>query len=69
MLVIGLARAGLLDSATVDRWLVAASGKNHRWNKTTKNHVSDTLLKYKGVQAGEIDWRPTETIPEDFYAM
>ena len=21
------------------------------------------------VQAGEVDWRPTETIPEDFYAM
>jgi hypothetical protein len=67
--VIGLARAGLLDPAMIDGWLVAACGKNHRWNKTTKNHVSDTLLKYKGVQAGEIDWRPTETLPEDFYAL
>jgi hypothetical protein len=69
VLIIGLTRAGLLDPTTIDRWLVAACGKNHRWNKTTKNHVSDTLLKYKGVQAGEIDWRPTETIPEDYYAM
>lgn len=70
VLLIGLTRAGLLDPTTVDRWVVAAVGlKNHRWNKTTKNHVSDTLLMYKGVQAGEIDWRPTETIPEDFYAM
>jgi hypothetical protein len=69
VLVIGLARAGRLDPATVDRWLVSAKGKNHRWNQTTKNHVSDTLLRYKGVQAGEVDWRPTETIPEDFYAM
>jgi hypothetical protein len=70
VLLIGLARAGRLDPATVDGWVVAACAKkNHRWNKTTKNHVSDTLLRYKGVQAGEVDWRPTETIPEDFYAM
>jgi uncharacterized protein YjbI with pentapeptide repeats len=24
---------------------------------------------YKGAEAGEVDWRPTETIPEDYYAM
>ncbi|HEY2910262.1 MAG TPA: pentapeptide repeat-containing protein [Gemmataceae bacterium] len=69
VLLIGLARAGQLDVATADRWATAGADRNHRWNKTTKNHVSETLLKYKGVQAGDIDWRPTETIPEDFYAM
>jgi len=69
VLIIGLARAGLFDPATADRWMLAAKTKNPRWNKTVKNYVSDSLLKYKGVQAGEIDWRPTETIPEDFYAM
>lgn len=70
VLLIGLARAGQLDPTTVDRWVMAATlKKNHRWNKTTKDHVSDTLLRYKGVQAGEVDWRPTETIPEDFYTL
>lgn len=69
VLLIGLARAGELDPATADKWVVAAAGKPHRWNKTTKNHVSETLLRYKGVQAGEVDWRPTETIPEDYYAL
>lgn len=69
VLVIGLARAGVLDPATADRWMLAANTKGPRWNKTVKNHVSDSLLKYKGAEAGEIDWRPTETIPEDFYAM
>lgn len=69
VLLIGLARAGELDPTTADNWVVAAAGKNHRWNKATKNHVSETLLRYKGVQAGEVDWRPTETIPEDYYAM
>ena len=28
-----------------------------------------TFVRYKGAQAGEIDWRPTETIPEDYYAL
>lgn len=69
VLLIGLTRAGQLDPATADKWVVAAKTKNPRWNKTVKNHIADSLLKYKGVQAGEIDWRPTETIPEDFYAM
>lgn len=49
--------------------MVAANQKNPRWNKTVQNHIADSFLKYKGAQAGEIDWRPTETIPEDFYAM
>ena len=30
--------------------------------------AAETFLQYKAAQAGEIDWRPTETIPEDFYA-
>jgi hypothetical protein len=69
VLVIGLARAGQLDPATADRWLLAAKTKSPRWNRTVKNYISDSLLKYKGAEAGEVDWRPTETIPEDYYAM
>jgi hypothetical protein len=30
--------------------------------------MSTTFLRYKGAEAGEIDWRPTETMPEDYYA-
>lgn len=69
VLVIGLARAGQLDPATADRWIVAANSKGPRWNKTVQNHIADSFLKFRGAQAGEIDWRPTETVPEDFYAM
>jgi hypothetical protein len=69
VLVIGLARAGKLDPTTADEWLVAAKKKNTRWNKTVQNEMADALLKYKGAQAGEVDWRPTETLPEDFYTL
>jgi hypothetical protein len=69
VLVIGLTRAGLLDPRTADRWILAAKAKNPRWNKTVQGYVTDSLLKYKGAEAGLVDWRPTETIPEDYYAM
>lgn len=69
VLVIGLVHAGKLDPTTADRWMLAANEKGPRWNKTVKNYICDSLLKYKGVVAGEVDWRPAETIPEDYYAM
>jgi hypothetical protein len=31
--------------------------------------MADLFLRYNGAEAGEVDWRPTETIPEDYYAM
>jgi hypothetical protein len=31
--------------------------------------MTEAFLQYKGAEAGEVDWRPTETIPEDFYAV
>jgi uncharacterized protein YjbI with pentapeptide repeats len=66
VLVIGLARSGDIDAATVDNWIVAS--KAHR-PALDKDIMSETLLRYKGAEAGEIDWRPTETVPEDFYAF
>jgi hypothetical protein len=69
VLLIGLTKAGKLDPQTADQWVCAARGKQHKWNESIREQVSDTLLKYKGAEAGEIDWRPTETIPEDYYAM
>ena len=40
-------------------------GVHHAWGRTLK----DVFLRYKAAEAGEIDWRPTETIPEDFYTF
>jgi uncharacterized protein YjbI with pentapeptide repeats len=69
VLLLGLAKAGELTPQTADRWVLASRLKKHTWNVTLREEVADTLLRYRGAVAGEIDWRPTETIPEDFYAM
>ena len=66
VLVIGLTRGEQLDATTVDEWVEAS-----RISKPDldKDIMSETLLRYKGAQAGEDDWRSTETVPEDYYAF
>ena len=66
VLIVGLAKVGDLDPAVAHDWTQAARGKLPVFDKDA---LSETFLKYRGAEAGEIDWRPTETIPEDFYAM
>jgi uncharacterized protein YjbI with pentapeptide repeats len=65
VLLIGLTKAGRVDSTTVSTWVAAAQLQKPTLDKTI---MSDIFLKYKGAEAGEIDWRPTETVPEDYYA-
>jgi uncharacterized protein YjbI with pentapeptide repeats len=66
VLLIGLTRAEQLDPATVDQWIAASRLQKPLLQKEL---MSETFLRYKGAEAGEIDWRPTETIPEDYYAV
>jgi hypothetical protein len=66
VLVVGLAQAGGADADTLSRWTKASAGKKPALDKDA---MSATFVKYKGAEAGEIDWRPTETIPEDYYAL
>jgi uncharacterized protein YjbI with pentapeptide repeats len=66
VLVVGLARAGALDPATAHDWSQAARGRKAELDRDA---MTETFLQYKGAEAGEVDWRPTETIPEDFYAV
>lgn len=71
VLVLGLVKSGEFRSSTALEWLDAAGamGLTEFGGKPNKDVVTATFLRYKGVEAGEIDWRPTETIPEDFYSM
>ncbi len=66
VLIVGLANGGQIDAAEVDNWIVAS--KAHK-PQLDKDVMSETFLRYKGAEAGQIDWRPTETAPEDFYAF
>ena len=66
VLIVGLTQAGELDPTTAHDWTQSARGQKPALDKDA---MTETLLQYKGAEAGEVDWRPTETIPEDFYAM
>jgi hypothetical protein len=65
VLIVGLANAGALHPTTAHEWTEAARGKKPELDK---DQMAATFLQYKGAEAGEIDWRPTETVPEDFYS-
>ncbi len=66
VLVIGLVQAGQLEAATAAAW--AAASKKQK-PVLDKEAMSQAFIRYKGAQAGEVDWRPTETMPEDYYAL
>lgn len=65
VLVIGLVKAGELDPKEAAHRIFASN--EHKPSKS-KDDMTSLFLRYKNAQAGEIDWRPTETIPEDYYS-
>ena len=66
VLIIGLVNANQLDPVTIDEWV--AKSQNSK-PVLDKEKMGDIFIKYKGAEAGEIDWRPTETLPEDYYSL
>lgn len=64
VLVIGLAKNGEIEASKIFEWV-----DNSRDFKPELDGdaMSEVLLRYKGAEAGEIDWRPSETVPEDYY--
>jgi hypothetical protein len=66
VLIVGLTNGAQLDPNSIHNWVKASRKKKPVLDKDA---TSETFLRYKGAEAGEIDWRPTETIPEDYYAL
>ena len=66
VLLVGVVRTGQMDADTALAWMHGTQTKGPRRDTEM---AAETFLQYKGAQAGEIAWRPTETIPEDFYAF
>jgi hypothetical protein len=66
VLMIGLVQGGKINANQLSEWTKATKGKKPAIDKDA---MSATFVKYKGAEAGEIEWRPTETTPEDYYAL
>jgi hypothetical protein len=66
VMVIGLVHAGEADASTLLSWVAKAAREPPASEEDT---LAYTLLRYRGTQAGEVDWRPTETLPEDYYGF
>ena len=66
VLIIGLVKAGELDPTTIDQWVAKSADVKASLDK---EKMGEIFLRYKGAEAGEVDWRPTETVPEDYYAL
>jgi hypothetical protein len=57
---------GKLDPGTIDGWVAKTHDAKPQLDKEVMGEI---FIRYKGAEAGEVDWRPTETVPEDYYAL
>jgi hypothetical protein len=64
MLLFYVVRARQIDFATAIAWIEASRKKRPSLDLEV---MYDTFLRYLGASADEADWRPTETLPEDYY--
>lgn len=69
VLLLGLVNNNALDASTVFNWITKTNLVGPSSSKSTEDNLAKTWLRYKGVKAGKLDWRPMETIPEDYYAF
>jgi BRCT domain type II-containing protein len=66
VLLVGLARTNTMEPTVAYSWIKATQGKRPRQDRDLAAWV---FLRYKGAEAGEIDWRPLQTVPEDYYTL
>src|SRR5205807_1830726 len=66
VLIVGLAKSGQVDLGRTYEWARASRSARPIFDK---DEATALFLKYKGAEAGEIDWRPMETIPEDYHTF
>jgi hypothetical protein len=66
LLVVGLVQSGALPFTSAYRWVHAARAHAPGLDMRVVEHA---LGLYRLAQQGQVDWRPVETIPEDYYAI
>jgi hypothetical protein len=69
VLLLGLVNNNVLDASTAFHWISQTNHQSPSSSKSTDDNLAKTWLRYKGAKAGKLDWRPMETIPEDYYAF
>lgn len=67
VLIVGLVKADLLTPLRTAKWCAATTA--YKAGKVDKEAMTSLFLKYAGATNGDLDWRPTETVPEDYYAF
>lgn len=66
VLIVGLVKAGTLDPVTINKWIAQSIAIKPELDK---EKMGEIFVRYKGAEAGELDWRPTQTVPEDYYSL
>lgn len=66
VLVLGLVRTNTMPAERALSWM---KGMGKKGATLDADLGAETFLNYKGAEAGTVDWRPTETLPEDFLAL
>ncbi|MBX9694000.1 MAG: pentapeptide repeat-containing protein [Cyanobacteria bacterium] len=66
VLLVGLAKSGAIDCHQAACWSIASSALRAKLNR---ENMAALFIKFQGALAGDIDWRPTETMPEDYYSF
>ncbi len=66
VLLVGLAKSETITRERGAHWCIFSN-----WHQPvlSSDSAANQFLRYKSAAAGEIDWRPLETIPEDYYAF
>ncbi len=65
VLIIGLVKADAITPSIAAQSVLFSKTEQPMLNK---DRMGDFFIKYQGAQAGDLDWRPTETMPEDYYS-
>jgi len=66
VLLLGLAVKGEIAPRRAYAWANAAASRRP---VDAKQRSAELVLRYRGAIAGEVDWRPSETVPEDYYTL
>lgn len=64
VLLVGLTKSESISAHQADILIQTTCGQKPSLDK---QKMTEVFLRYRGAENGDFDWRPTETVPEDYY--